>query len=281
MSKSTNLLTLMMAMLVLTSLTLVSATVINPSSGATVSSTAILNATNTSMANMVNCSFYAKSASTANSSWGYLALATNVSTNPLSINVTFDSAVLEDSNDYIFNASCRNRSNYIYDSLSTGVIVNNTIPTAPTSLSPASGTVDDDGTVSFSSTVTGARTTGCTLIFNGGNPGQSSYTMTHSGNTCTYSLASIPEQTFKWYIRASDGTDTANSAERYFEVDMPTRATKTAAILQSQGGAIQPPTKAGGFFTITGGSTIGGMNPTALIIILAIGLGVFFLIKRK
>lgn len=170
------------------------------------------------------CFLYAKSSSTGNSSNVLLGFAGNNSAGGLinMTNFTFNSNAIEDASDYIFNATCVNDTAWFNETIVTSILVDNTVPTAPTSLSPAASSTDDDGTVTFSSTVTGSRTTACTLYFTGINPGESSYSMTHSGSTCTSSSLNLPEQTFEYYIQASDGTNTTNSANTRFEVSIDT-----------------------------------------------------------
>jgi len=170
-----------------------SVTVVSPGASAIVSGTYILNA---SGVDLKNCTFYAKSSSTANSSWVSLGAFSNYSAGQIRINGTFNSGILEDSSDYTFNASCYNGSGQYHEGTRASITLDNSIPTTPT-LSPASNTRDTDGSVTFTGTVNGSQTTGCTLYFDGQNPGSSSYTMVHSGSSCTYTLSAISEQSFK------------------------------------------------------------------------------------
>ena len=110
-------------------------TLVSPANDATLTGSAVLNATNSSLPYMVNCTFYAKSSLTANSSWTSLSTFTNASANSLNVNGTFSSSILEDANNYIFNATCRNLTNSQTSSVGTASItINNTIPVSPTSL---------------------------------------------------------------------------------------------------------------------------------------------------
>ena len=142
-------------------------------------------------------------------------------------NVTFDfvSTIVEDGTDYtmifdIWNGSS-GATGFGHVNKSVSIVrVDNTVPTAASSLTPTS---DTDGDVTFSSTVTGRETTACTLYFvtsAGPSPGASSYTMTHSGDTCSHALTSVPEQSYIWYVQASDGTNTTNSAQQTTNVDI-------------------------------------------------------------
>lgn len=164
---------------------------------------------------VTNCTLWATSSSTANTTYVRVntTVALNTSTNARYIIGNFSSAVIEDSNDYSVKASCLNLTNSQENtSANTNIVVDNGVPTAPSSLTPATETTDEDGSVTFTGTVIGENTTSCTLYFTGTNPGNPSYTMTHSANSCTYTLASVPDQTYLWYITASDGTNTSTSS---------------------------------------------------------------------
>jgi len=205
---------------------------VSPAADSTIAGTTVLNATVTNVAGNFTCEFYAKSSSTANNTW--TLLVTRANTTDTDANATFNSAILEDSNDYIFNVTCSNDTDTWAGDTNNRITVDNTIPQAPTSLSPSTDSIDTDGTVTFSATVVGENTTSCTLYFVEGNPGDSSYTMTHSGDTCTYTLSSIPEQSYKWYVQASDGTNTTNSATSRIIVDVKTSAGKLAVLSQAE-----------------------------------------------
>lgn len=229
----------LMATIVL-SLAFVSANVITPASSATITGTAVLNA---SGANLVNCTFYAKSASTANSSWTNLGTYTNSSNGPgnPSINGTFASIGLEDSNDYIFNDTCTNESNSkISGAVTSSITVANTVPTTPSSLSPATDNkVTATGSQTFTCTVNDRTTTGCTIYLSKGGPyvagtinGEYA-TMTYSSTSCSYSktfndFASNGD--WYWHCTASDGTDTTSSADNVLKMEI-----STGGIIQTSG----------------------------------------------
>ena len=255
--KSVNLLFLAIAIIFSMSLVLGATTypnnvtLLRPTSGATVTGTYTLNATNITSGGMfdvlANCTFYARSAGlTANTTWITLGTFRNATSKAQSVNGTFNSAILEDGTDYVFNVTCLNLSEDFATSLSaTGVIIQNTVPTAPSSLSPTSNSVDTDGLVTFSATVVDRETTGdCTLFFVGKNPGSSSYNMPYSGSTCTSAQLTIAEQGYEYYIRATDGTDTTDSAKVSFSVDSKSSAGKTALLATQKG------------VTATGGATL-------------------------
>lgn len=200
---------------------------VTPASSGTMSGTTyVWNVTNGTVDEMTTCRLWGNSSLTSNSTSVLLNTSTNDSVSAKYINGTFNSALIEDSNDWKFFADCSNGTLNSYNSsTSTSVIVNNTIPDTPTSLVPASESTDTDGAISFSATVNGWETTHCTLFFTGTNPGLKSYSMTHTGNTCTYSLTSSSDQTYKYLIQADDGTDFTNSTETTYHVSTPSSAT--------------------------------------------------------
>lgn len=199
-------------------------TLVTPAtSGSVTGSTQAFNVTNSSMTETINCTIYAFSVSTANSSAVSLGLLTNNTAHDFDISGALSTKVIEDSNNYQFYAICANATAIQTSATNTGITVNNTVPSAPTA---PSATVTGQS-VSFTSTVVGANTTGCTLTFSGVNYGGSNQAMTHSGNTCTLSLTNVPEQSYTWYITASDGSESsAHSSSTTTRVDVKTSATK-------------------------------------------------------
>jgi cobalamin biosynthesis Mg chelatase CobN len=229
-----------------------------------------------------NCTLYAKSTLTANNSWVYLKVVLNNTVghgNGTSVNNTFASATLEDANNYIFNATCRNITKVIGSVTNSVILVDNIVPTAPSALTPTS---DTDGTVDFSSTVVGRETTSCILYFTGSNPGLSSYAMVHTigTNTCTYSSLSMPEQTYNWYVTASDETNTTNSATQTTNVDVyGGSAAKIPALLQEPG--VQ--STGGATLSVTGETITDKIksNIGIIAVILVVIVVVVIWIKRK
>ena len=124
--------------------------------------------------------------------------------------------------------------------------------------------------MAFISTVTGSQTTACTLYFVGTHPGASSYSMTHSGNSCTKTITSIPQLSYVWYVQASDGTNTTNSGQSTIIVN----DGKTGGrYLQQQG-------KLGGSLSVAGSQ--GSNIPTGWIVIGIVVIIVLVIIfKRK
>lgn len=258
------------------------ATLTAPADSASLTGTKILNSTLTGYTfnpgdTLVNITWYAKSASTANSSWVILNQSLNVNLTVTNASgVTFNSLVLEDSNDYIFNVTFYNYTNFIAGDTSTGVVLQNSVPITPTSITP---TTDDDGSFTISSTVAGLNTTGCTLAFEGSNPGSASYTMTHSGNTCTQIFSGVSDLIYKFKITASDGTDTATTGLQSLSVSRTTSAGKVAnyynaGLIDESGNIIEEnPVKS------ALGKDLGGV-PVWLIVVIVIA-GIILVIRRK
>lgn len=207
---------------------------------------------------VVTAAIFASSSSTANSTSSLLANVSNAS-NRLHINYSLRSLAelsLEDAIDYSFSAVCYENVTEAgtvaatandTTNTATSVTVDRTIPQAPTALSP-SGRQTNSRDVAFSATVNGANTTGCALEFERTNPGSSSYAMTHSTNSCTLTLLSVPDQVYRYNIRATDGTNTTLSATEQIQVDVPTNTNVRGGIgaAIAQGKVKVVPDKAGG-----------------------------------
>ena|SRR3990167_6674036 len=195
--------------------------IIAPASSSVVNaSLTVINITFTPQNGTVACQLQATSTSTANSSGYNLFNMTNMSTQPQGqVNTTIDLSTIafEDSNDYILTASCQNNTEAsIGSDTNTGVTFNSTVPLTPIS-SSASETKFDNGDV-LTVTVGANSTTGCTIYFDN----QAPITMTHSGATCTYTFdkSTLPDRIYNTvYIKASDGTETTNSANYKYIVE--------------------------------------------------------------
>ncbi len=263
--------------------------IVTPSASSTVAGTSVT--FNTSMTGytwgadefLMNITFYAKSTLTANSSW--VSIGTNNSVNLTQEGLdnytitAIDTLGLEDANNYIFNVSYTNGSGdgvVLADDTNTGMTVDNTVPQAPTIVTPSDNSKDSDGDITFNVTVTGRNTTKCTLMFSGANPGDPFYDMTHSGDQCYVSLTSMPEQTYNWVVNASDETNVTDSAEGTVEVDSKTSSGK-ATILARSGQVTRTGDKT--FALINGLGTIGGF-PVVLILVI-IGIGIIVYIKKR
>lgn len=187
--------------------------------------------------NLVTCDIGIFSASTANSSaaTSHFNVTNSTSRNALNVNFTLASAdLLEDSNDYTVAATCWNTTASIAATSSTSVRVDRTVPTAATSVTPS--TTQSSNNVAFSGTVDADQTTGCSIVFRGKNP-TTATTMTHSGTECTLTINRIPEDQYTYFIRATDGTNSTDSADTTFTVDVASStARRGAAVVASMGG---------------------------------------------
>ena len=155
------------------------------------------------------------------------ALATDWITNTtdLMLNGTLDSTVFEDGNDYTFKAELFNGTDYL-NATTSAVIIDNTIPQAPT-LSPADQTTrTTSGTQTFTGTVVDENTTSCTYtIYRGGSPSDGdSGSGTYATTSCTFTKAfSTSADNGVWWvtITASDETDTTSSSINKYNVNLP------------------------------------------------------------
>jgi len=206
---------------------IVSAELVTPATSGTVTGTATFNVTNasltTSLAEMYNCTIWASSSLTANSTNVSVGTVTNSSAGNVSAYGTLSTIVLEDANNYVMYALCANLTAQANSTLNTGITVNNTVPALPTA---RSATVTDQS-IDFSATVNGTEVTSCTLDFDGINFGGASQTMTHSGSTCTLTLNNVPEQSYRWYVTSSDESETTPDQVTTTSVDVTTGAGKS------------------------------------------------------
>jgi len=283
-------LAILVAVILVTVLPFVSAgcSVQSPASSSTIGGSGVLlNVTTTGSEGFLNCTFYAKSSSTANSSYSEIATFSNETGSTPNINGTFNSSIFEDSNDYVFNATCTNSSNNLIQcTTTTSVTIDNTVPTAPASCTPASDSTDSDGSVDFSCTVTGSKTTSCTLYFVSGNPGESSYSMTHSGNSCTKTITSMPEQSYTWYVTASDGTNSTSGSSSRINIDIQTGAGKAAILKKAEQEGLIKRTGAKTYTIISGledilNSKIKGIPIWLIGVLLVISIVIYIAYRRK
>lgn len=271
--KNRALLSIMLGALFFFSFALVSAapTLVSPASSDVLSGTSVLNVTNGTLIEMLNCSWYASSPSTANSSASLIAEQTNESASATNINVTFDSSILEDSDDYTIYAVCFNETDNETTASSTSVVIDNTVPTAPSAVSPADYySLTSSGTQDFSATVDDASTTECTYtIYRGGSSSDGySGSGTYSTNTCSFSQAfSSSADNGDWWVTytASDGTNTTSTTSHL-----------TVSIPAAGGGSSGSSTTYGDTVSESGKGWIFGV---ALIIVLAVLA--FILLKRE
>lgn len=192
---------------------------------------------------LIYAGFYATSSRTGNTSVLVANISNTTATNH--INFTFgNDVVLEDANDYSWTIKITNGSGVGTACTTTGtIVVDRTKPTDATSLSPVDETKDTDGDVDFSGTVQGENVTSCSLVFESTNPGNSRYAMSHSGNTCSVSLADMSESVYIWYIEPSDGRNVSESTRNTLTVSRTSGSARKAKVLSV--GAGQPATKEG------------------------------------
>lgn len=226
--------------LALLSLSFVSAaamtvTYVSPAASATL--TGATSKVNVTAANAIvnyTCAVYLYSASTANSSIakGLMADFGVQNNSDVAWNTTINTLSVEDSNDYTMLVNCTNGTNYA-TATRTSLTVQNSVPTAPASLSPATNTqITTGGSQTFTSTVVDKNTTGCTYIISRGGATATSGdpndytagTATYSGSTCSFTktFTSFYENgDWTWTITATDGTDTTASTSTVLNVKMP------------------------------------------------------------
>ena len=262
------------------------ATVINPTSSSIIGGTVVLNASNGTnfFANLTNCTFSAVSLLSGNNTQIQIAVAnasgTGVDGMNNTINASFSSRILEDSNDYTFSAVCWARTNAgVHYQLPqqtnvTSVRIDNSVPLSATSLSPVDGNRSTNKSIVITSTVTGNVTTSCTIRFTGINPNETSIPMTHSGNTCTAQIQGLSPQTYEYYIRTSDQTNTSDSAVQRFTI------TKVGGYVSS--GTVGAKSEGSSPFSVASSELNGGNQGIIKVLLIAGGIILLiYLITRK
>ena len=257
-------------------------TLVSPASGSyNNGATVLVNVTNSSeFDHPENCTLWGNSTSTANSSTVALVTVTNSTAGALFVNgTTFDTTIIEDASTWDVFASCWNLSldvlSYQQNTTKTRIIIDNTVPTTPSSLSPSAGTTDADGTINFSATVVGSETTACSLYFPKKNPGTYSYAMSHGANVCYYNLASIPQETYDYIIGATDGYNETNGTQTEMRVLLP----QTSGYLFTQDQQIIQ--KEDGTLTITSGNELFGIPVWVVIVVVIAIVGLVIYFRRK
>ncbi len=202
---------------------------VKPLTGQTMSGLTQINVTNsTTFYDWINCSFYLKSVGlTANTTWTPIG---NVKNNTKSItNFSYNTAnKFEDGNDYYLNATCFNTSVDIGYAIIT-ITIDNTIPTTPTTLSPASNTLITSTTAqTFTGTLVNTSTTSCSYtIARGGADSGNDYTSasgTFTGTGCSFSKTftdTLDNGLWYWTLIASDETNTSRTASQILNVQIP------------------------------------------------------------
>ena len=101
--------------------------------------------------------------------------------------------------------------------------------------------------------------------------------MIHSGDACWYTSLLLPEQTYDWYVNATDNKNSTDSAELTVTSDVGTGTAKITALLEEQG------VTSGGGATLsisTFGETL-KENGGLIIIGLIVAVIVIFAIRKK
>ncbi len=172
----------------------------------------------------VTIALFMSASDTANSTEVLIANFTNVSVlNTFYTFPSIDAVVLEDSAKYtvdfiatINQSGTTADTDEVLGTAQTNVILGRTTPDQPTTTTTSGSMLEDAGVLTY--TVNGSETTGCTIAFlSGGSPrftGSNTYAMTHSGNSCTYTIdkAVLSDGTYDVYVQSSDGADGTASA---------------------------------------------------------------------
>lgn len=173
-----------------------------------------------SLVNMTFVTVRISSPTTANSSTVNFfnitnTTATNFNFGYANFTVGFD-LILEDSADYSATAISTGVGDAdAVTSSATTISLDRTVPSQPTTAHAANKEFTEiSGSNIITYTVEGNVTSSCRIafgktIFTGSN----TFAMTHSGNTCTYTIkkGTIPDGTYRTYAQASDGTNTSST----------------------------------------------------------------------
>jgi len=192
--------------------------------------------------------------------------------------LTINTSLLEDGSDYILTVNLWNGTNY-FNATNQTITIDNGVPVAATSLIPTDVSVDTDGTINFTATVTDANTTTCYLNFTFVNPGSPSYAATYSTTSCSFQIASIPEQSYRWFITASDGTNATVSSTQTVSVSIKTGTGSTLSPEQVAELNRQQALRTG-VISLTKDKK-GRMNGTTITIIIIIIILGFILFNRR
>jgi len=186
---------------------------------------------NTGNFSSVSVLFEARSTLTANSSFAFLANATNTSAQNYT-NFTMPAAnliIIEPADNYDIRATCYGITvgssdagdNVTVATTVTGVTIDlGDVPAIPTTSHATDTVFDDVTTKTVTYAVAGPNTTSCRIAFlsDGDAPrfsGTNTFAMTHSGDTCTYTVskAAVPDGTYSTYVQATDETNSSISSK--------------------------------------------------------------------
>ncbi len=215
--------------LVLVGIVLGTPTFTSPSDGSNIRGSVLFNVTTTDFAvySMGNCTISGTSSIAGNSTTTIILYNYSAVTN--SSNATYNTALVQDSDDWVFSGYCTNgTANSTITSIT--VTIDNTIPQAPT-LSPSDETaITTPQAYTFTGTVTDVNTTSCSYIIYRGSAiasDPSNYftgTGSYSGTSCTFTKEFSSGNTgiWTWYLTASDETNTTSATAITFKNNIPT-----------------------------------------------------------
>lgn len=186
-------------------------TFVTPGASAIISGSYMFNATS-DLSGLTNCSITASSTLSGDSLTATL-LYNSTATNA---NATIDTTGLEDATDYVFAGTCYNSSASSEVMTSrTGITVDNTVPVAPSAITPTSS--DDKRDIAISSTVVGVNTTGCSMTVSTSQH-SSSFTMDYSGDVCSDTITLPGGGDYTISITATDGTNASAAGTQEMKV---------------------------------------------------------------
>lgn len=157
-----------------------------------------------------------------------VTLGTNETEKSLVFSISYNTSAFQDDTGcavYIYdNSTTDYTSTTVYNGTIGSLIIDNTEPTTPSAILPVDDTFDEDGDVTITGTINSKDAVSCSIVWKQGSPtGRTSETGTYSAlaNTCSYSLSAGVDGDYEWVIRASDGTDTADSVQNTLHITSP------------------------------------------------------------
>lgn len=189
-------------------------TIKSPTADSTPGATVSFQVNTTDAGKLENCSMSIASSATANASVAIFTEQLNDSSNIDFVNTSYTGTDLEDGL-YTASATCWNNSSSA-SATPVNFYVDNTLPTAPTSLTSIKQTINS---FTLSSTVVGSATTLCTMAFVGNSPLSGAVPSgVHSGNTCTFAITDASEGNYAYTVTASDSTNSSTSSSARFDI---------------------------------------------------------------
>lgn len=212
--------------LMMASVNAAACTFVTPGASAKLDTTTeMVNVTCTTLTNVLNCTVSASSALQGDS----LATTTltNITAGAIHVNATFNSVSLEDATDWVFagvaqwanSGACYNATQNQSITARTGILVDNTKPTAPSTITPTSSEGKDN--IVISSTVVDATTTACTMTVTSQIGTVETYTMDYATTTCSDTISFNAYNSYSLALTASDGTNTTTAASQEIVIKSP------------------------------------------------------------